>query len=179
MTSFDEQLAAAAPPVPVVDAGLDKELAAVASEAESLVRARGGRRRKRWVVGGLVAVGAIGVGTAAAGAAGILPWFDEAPARTVVTTSTGTTCELSFGVKGIEDAAHPVSGARRDAAVAAAEAFLVKLDLASIDVDETRAALAVVQARVDAELERRGLPATAVGVSMASSCHGDGDGGER
>ena len=173
MTSFDDQLAAAAPPVPVLDAALDKELASVAFQAETLVRGRGGRRRSRLAIGGLVAVGAFGVGTAAAGAAGILPWFENAPARTVVTTPTGSTCEVIFGVKGIEDAAHPVGTARRAAAVAAAEEYLADLDLASLDIDQTRAAMAVVQERVDAELERRGLPAAAVGVSMASTCAGD------
>ena len=66
-----------------------------------------------------------------------------------------------------------MSAARRAAAVAAAEEYLADLDLASIDVDQTRAAMAVVQERVDAELERRGLPAAAVGVSMASTCDGD------
>ncbi len=199
MTSLDEQLAAAAPHVSRRSPELDRELALVIAEAERLARPDGVRRRTRLAISGLAAIGALGIGTAAAGAAGILPWYDTAPARGVVTTSNGSTCELTFGVKGIEVLARPVDGTIRASAVAAAERFLEGFEVSGIDVDdatrglpprattnsetgpaetveeyETFAVMGVVEKRVTAELEQKGLPPEAVSVSMATSCDSEG-----
>jgi hypothetical protein len=198
MNSFDDQLARANPPAPVHTSELDDELLFVIAEAERLATRTQSRHRRRVVTGGLAALALIGTGTAAAAAGGILPWFDDAPSRGVVTTSTGAECELVFGVKGHSDPAHPVDSATRATAVAAAEAFLERLDLSSIDVDEaaaglppratfdseagpaesvdeyeTYAVMAEVEDRVNAALEKQGLPTGAVSVSMFSSCDGD------
>lgn len=200
MTSLDEQLAAAAPRMSASSPELDRELALVLAEAERLARPDGARRRTRLAIGGLAAVGALSLGTAAAAATGVLPWFETAPAQGVVLTSNGSRCELTFGVKGIEHSDHPaVDGTTRATAVAMAERFLEGLDVAGIDVDdatrglppratanseagaaetveeyETYAVMSVVEKRVTTELEQQGLPPEAVGVSMASSCAGEG-----
>ena len=197
MNPLDEELTASAPPVPVVTSELDRELGLLVAEAERLAGPVRARRRRRLFLSGLVAVGVLGGGTAAAGAAGILPWFATAPAHAVVTTSNGAECELRFGAKAVDDPGEPVSYAARAEALATAEKFLADLDVARIDVRaatrglpprvtsgsesgpaesvqdyETHAVWSFVQKRVDAELEQQGLPTSAVSVGMAASCEG-------
>lgn len=172
MTSLDDELTAAAPPVPLITPELDRELVFLVAEAERLARPAVLRTRVRLALGSLVVVGAVGAGTVAAGAAGVLPWFDTAPSSSVVTTSTGSECSVTFGVKGIEDPQRPVDAATRAEALTVAEDFLAGFDVSSIEDPETSASMYVVQARVDAELERQGLPTAAVSVSMATSCDG-------
>ena len=167
--TLDEQLSASAPPVfaPTVD--LDRELAFAIAEAERLARSPR-RHRRRLAIGGLAALGAFAVGTAAAGAAGQLPWFDTAPSRGVAATATGEKCDVVYGVKGIEVSSHPVDAATRASAIAAAEEFLEGFDVSSVRIDDD--SVAKVQKLVDAELVKQGLPTTAVGVSMAITCDG-------
>ena len=197
MIPLDEELAASTPPVPVLTSELDRELGLVIAEAERLAGPTRARSRRRLSIGGLIAAGILGLGTAAAGAAGILPWFDTAPSSAVVTTSNGAECKVTFGVKAIADPDKPVNEVTRAAALAIAEDFLADLDVSSIDVRaaarglparatadtesgpaesveayETRAVMSVVQTRVDAELEQQGLPTSAVSVAMATSCEG-------
>ncbi|WP_244928579.1 hypothetical protein [Nocardioides sp. W7] len=196
MTSFDDQLAVSAPPAPVQTPALERELASVVAEAERQARHQKPHRRASLIVGGLAAAGLLGIGSAAA--AGILPWFEDAPARDAVSTSTGSECELTFDVKGIEDPGNPVDSTTRAQALAAAEEFLSNLDLSSIDIVaateglppralvdseagpaqsieeyETYAVMSVVEQRVEADLRRQGLPTAAVSVMMASSCGGE------
>ncbi len=196
MTSLDEELAGSAPPAPIHGPALDRELGLVIAEAELSVTSQRPRRRTRLAISGLIAAGAIGLGTAVAGAAGILPWFDTAPAS-VVRTSNGAVCEVSFGVKEVDDPGESVDAVTRAAALAKAKEFLADLDVSSIDMRsvarglrprattrsesgpaesvedyETYALLSVVSTRLQGELEQRDLPTTAVGVSMAASCDG-------
>jgi hypothetical protein len=105
---------------------------------------------------------------------------------------------VAFGVKEIDDPDNPVDASTRAAAVTAAEEFLEGFDVSSISVEdaihglppratvdseagpaesideyERYAVMAVVEKRVNADLEQQGLPQTAVSVSMASSCDSD------
>lgn len=199
MTSFEEQLTLSAPPVPVHSDELDRELLLINDRAEAMASSSRSRpRRRRFTLGALAAIGVIGAGVGAAGAAGILPWFDTAPVHAVMTTSTGTECEITFGIKAIEDPSRPVAHATRAAAVTAAESFLRDLDVSrisvaeatrglppratvdsesgpaqSVDEYETFAVHRVVQERVDDALEQQGLPVTATSVSAATSCDRD------
>ena len=191
MTSFDELLARSAPQLPD-SAELDRELGLLVAEAErSTTRSR--TRRLRLGAVGLAAVGVLGLGGAAA--AGNLPWFESASSRDVVTTSTGTECEVTFGAKGLVDPGHPVDDSTRAATLTAAHAFLEDLDVSGIDLEtavrdapprtvvdseagpaqsvdehETSALMTAVQERLDAELVRQGLPVEAVSLSMATTC---------
>ena len=198
MTSLEDQLTMSAPPVPVQSDELDRELRLVNSQAEDLATSTRSRPRRRLALGALTAFGVIGAGVGAAGAAGVLPWFETAPTHGVVTTSTGTHCEISFGVKPIQDPARPVAAATRAAAVTAAESFLRSFDVSSIKVAdatrerppravvdsesgpaqsvveyETDAVIREVQERVGNVLAQQGLPATAISVSAATSCDRD------
>lgn len=195
MTSLDEQLALSSPPVPARSPELDAELVHVIAQAETAARPRPNRRRKTVAIGGLVVVGALGSGAAAAG---IIPWFQSAPSHGVVTTSTGAQCDLTFGVKHVNDPAAPVSDDVQAKAKAAADKYLSDFDVSTISVaqatqaagprptvdSEAGPAMTVdeyevqavhdeVRRRVEAELARQHLPSSAVGLSMASSCDGD------
>ncbi len=197
MTSFDEQLALSSPPVPALTPELDAELARIVMEAEGLTARPRSRRNRRLVIGGLVVMGTLGAGGAAA-AAGILPWFDSAPARGVVTTSTGAECALTFGVKQVQDPAAPVDDAVRAEVTDAAERYLKELDVSAISLAEAtreagpratrdseagpaqtvpeyevEAMYQLVAQRLDAELASQDLPSSSVGLSMASACDGD------
>ncbi len=196
MSSFDEQLALSSPPVPARSPELDAELDRVVARAEVAAGPRRSLRGRGVVVGGVVVLGALGAGGAAA-AAGLVPWFESAPSRGVVTTSTDARCTLTFGVKELDDPAAPVSDAERARARAAAETYLEGLDLSTLSVaeatqampprptvdSETSQAMTVdeyevaavheeVGRRVDAELVEQGLPVTAVSLAMASACEG-------
>lgn len=198
MTSFDEQLTLSSPPVPARTPELDAELVRVIAQAESDAAPRRRPRGRIAVIGGLAVLGAIGAGGAAA-AAGLVPWFESAPSHGEVTTSTGTRCTLTFGVKQLDDPAAPVSDTERAKATAAAEQFLEHLDLSTlsvargtrpasprptldseagpamtVDEHEVDAVYQEVGRRVDAELAAQHLPASAVSLSMASECAGDG-----
>lgn len=197
MTSIEDQLTLSAPSVPVYSVDLDRELLIVNARAEDLAPARS-RPRRRLAVGALAALGVIAAGTGTAGAAGLLPWFDTAPAHGIVTTSTGVECKLTFGVKALADPSHPLAPATNAAAVATAESILKHLDVSSIDIAdatrgmparatvdsesgpaqsvveyETDAVSRVVQERVDDALGEQGLPSAAISVSTARSCDGD------
>lgn len=112
--------------------------------------------------------------------------------------SSGEECKIAFGVKPLDDPAHPVAPGTRAAAVKAGELFLRSFDVSSIDiVDATRGLPAratiesesgpaqsvteyetdavhrVVQQRVADALEHQDLPVAAVSVSMATSCDRD------
>jgi hypothetical protein len=197
MAALERHFADCAPPVPRHTSELEGELAFVIAEAERQAGSARLRSRFRLAIGGFTVVGALSVGTAAAGAAGIIPWFETAPSHGVVTTSTGSECRVTFGVKAIDDPDHPVVGSTGAAAVAAAEEFLEGFDVSRINVEdatrglppratvgseagpaesieeyETNAVMVAVQKRVDADLAQQGLPTTAVSVSMARSCDG-------
>jgi hypothetical protein len=197
MSSFDEQLALASPPVPARSPELDAEFVRVIAQAESAAVPRRKLRGRSVVIGSAVVLGALGAGGAAA-AAGLVPWFESAPSHGVVTTSTGARCTLTFGVKELDDPAAPVSDAARARARAAAEKYLRDLDLSTlsvaqatgavspratvdseagpamtVDEHEVDAVYAEVGRRVDAELVEQHLPVTAVSLSMGSACDGD------
>ncbi|CUR54386.1 hypothetical protein NOCA2150128 [metagenome] len=192
MTSFDEQLAQSSPAVPARSPELDAEFVRVIAQAEGVAGPRLKRRGRALTIGGLVVVGALGAGGAAA-ATGLVPWFESAPSEGVVTTSTGARCTLTFGVKQIDDPAAPVSAAVRVRVETAADAYLRRLDFSTlgigqsprppvdaeagpattVDESEVAAVYAEVGRRVDAELVRQHLPTTAVSLSMATSCEGD------
>lgn len=198
MTSLEEQLTLSAPPVPAHNDELHRELLLINDRAEAMASSSRSRpRRRRLTLGALAAIGVVGAGVGAAGAAGILPWFDTAPVHGVMTTSTGEKCEITLGVKPIEDPSRPVTPATRAAAVAAAESFLRDLDVSSINVAEatrglppratvdsesgpaqsvaeyeTDAVSHVVQERVDDALRQQGLPVSATSISVLTSCDG-------
>lgn len=174
MSSFDEQLALSSPPVPSRSTELDSALFEVVAQAERAVAPRR-RLRRRSLIGGLVVVGVIGAGGAAA-AGGLVPWFESAPSHGVVTTSSGKTCALTFGVKKLEDPAAPVGAALRTKTVAAAEAYLKDLDYASlrtVAANDMGTVYDEVAHRLDAELTLQGLSTNAVALGMASSCGRD------
>lgn len=175
MTSFDEQLSLSSPEVPAQTPHLDAELARVVVEAE---RHGNGRslRRHRVVVGGLVLVGGLG-GVGAAAAAGSLPWFDSAPAHVELSTSDGARCDLTFGIKQVNDPVAPVAANVRREVTAAATAFLEQLDVSTLSAeqggtaeDETGRVFQQVAERLDGALARQDLPSSGVALSMASSC---------
>lgn len=198
MNSFDEQLALSSPPVPARSAELDAELAAVAAQAEQAAGPRRQWRSRTAAIGGLLVVGALGAGGAAA-AAGLVPWWESAPSNGAVTTSTGSRCTLVFDVKQIEDPAAPVSQVARAQATEAAEEYLRDFDVSTLDlaelpalsaasaaprptvgseagpamtVDEFEvdAVYAEVGRRMDEELMRQRLSRSAVSLAMLSSC---------
>lgn len=176
MTSFDEQLSLSSPAVPVRTPDLDAELAHVVAQAERHAGNGRSRRRYRVVVGGLVLVGALG-GAGAAAATGRLPWFDSAPAQGQLTTSDGSRCDLTFGIKQVEDRSAPVAADVRAEVTAAATAFLEALDVSTLSTDqgggaedETGRVFQQVAERLDAALARQDLPSSSVALSMASSC---------
>ncbi len=196
MNSLDEQLALSAPRVPARSTELDGELARVIAQAEGAAGRRSRRRSGAAAIGGLVLVGTLGAGGAAV-AAGLVGWFESAPSHGVVTTSTGARCTLTFGVKEVDDPAVPLSDAVRAKVSAAAERYLADLDVSTVrPAQATRAASprptvdseagpavtvedyemeavhAEVGRRVDAELAKQHLPASAVSLSMATSCVG-------
>lgn len=198
MNAFDDQLAQSAPAVPARTPALDAELARVVAEAERLTTRPLSRKRARFALGGLVALGLVGAGGTAGAVAGVLPWFDSAPSSGVVSTSSGDRCTLTFGIKQVDDPAAPVAPAVRAEAIAVGTAFLGGLDFATLDVAETsrkggprrtvdsEAGPAVsvaefevegvyeaVAKRLDAELTSRQLPASSLGLSMLSNCDGD------
>ena len=197
-SSLDHLLDASAPPTTVRTPQLDRELAALVTDAEAAVPGRS-RLRRRILIGGLATIGVLGVG-ATASATGMLPlpWFDNPAARTTQTTSTGATCDVAYRAKGIEDPKHPVDAATRAATVTAADAFLKKFDFSKIDVDEavkqlppratvdsergpaetveqyeTFAVQVELERRVDVYLSQHGLPAEAISVAAAISCESD------
>jgi len=196
MTSFDEQLALSSPPVTARSPELDAEFVRVITQAEGTAGPRLKRRTRTVAIGGLVVVGALGAGGAAA-AAGLVPWFESAPSHGVVTTSTGARCTLTFGFKQVHDPAAPVSNDVRAKATIAAEKYLKNLDFSTLSLATTQAAsprptvdseagpamtvdeyeveavYEEVGRRLDAELGRQHLPSSSVGLSMASSCDGD------
>ncbi len=197
MTSLDEQLALSSPPVPARSPGLDAELARVVARAEDTAGPRQQRRSRSAVIAGLLVVGALGAGGAAA-AAGLVPWWESALSRGAVTTSTGARCTLVFDVKQIEDPAVLISDAERARATKAAEKYLQGFDVSLIDlaelsgsapprptvgsetgpavtVDEfeVAAVYADVGRRMDDELRRQRLSRSAVSLAMLSSCDGE------
>lgn len=196
-SSLDDLLDGSAPPATPRTAELERELAALISEAESGALRRS-RSRKRILIAGLATIGVVGAG-ATASATGLLPqpWFDTPSARTTQPTSNGTSCDLAFRAKGHDDPAHPVDAATRDEAVRTADTFLKGFDFSTIDIDEAMKRLPpratadtergpaetveqyetyAVQTELDrlvgAHLSAHGLPATAVSVSAMTSCEG-------
>lgn len=197
MTSFDEHLSLSSPQVPAPTPELDAELARVVAEAERLASRPQSRRNGRYVIGGLVVLGTLGAGGAAA-AAGILPWFDDAPSHGVVTTSAGARCNLTFGIKQVHDPAAPVDDAVRAEVTTAAVKFLRDLDVSALSVAqathgaaprptvdseagpsltvdeyEVEAVYYLVGQRLDARLAKQHLPSSSVSLSLATSCDRD------
>lgn len=195
-SSFDAVLDASAPSATPRTPELERELAVLISEAEAIAAPVPSRLRRRILIGGLATIGVLGVG-ATASATGLLPWFDNPAAQNTQTTSTGASCEVKYGAKGIEDPKHPVDDTTRAAAVAAAGTFLRNFDFSIIDVGEavkklppratadsetgpaqtveeyeTFAVQAELGRRLSAHLARHGLPAEAVSVSAMVSCDG-------
>jgi hypothetical protein len=194
--TLETLLNGSAPPVGARTTELEGELRVLVAASEAAA-APGRPRRARLLAGAGIALGAVVLGSGAS-AAGLVPaprwapWFAAPDAVHSQHVSTGESCEVRYGVKSIEDPSHPATSAERAAAVAAGKSFLRGFDFASVDVDraveqvpatalagdesraelETFAVQLVVQERLDAELARRGLPAT-VGVSTATRC-GDG-----
>ena len=194
-SSLDDLLNASAPTATPHTTDLERELVALISAAEAATPERS-RVRRRIVIAGLATIGVVGVG-AAAGATGLLPWFDDPSAQTRQTTSTGKTCDIAYRARGISDPKHPVDDATRTKTVSAADAFLKSFDISTINVaeavkrlppratvDSERGPAETVEQHegyaVQAELERRlgryladrGLPAHAVSVAAATSCMG-------
>ena len=196
MTSFDEQLSLASPPVPAQLPELEAEFVRIIAESERLAGRPRSWRSRRLATGGLIALGTLGAGGGAA-AAGIVPWFDSAPSHGVVTTSTGARCTLTFGVKQIDDPTARVDDALQAEVTAAAEKYLKTFDVSAlivaqatqgasprptadseagpaltVDEYEVEAVYQAVAQRLDAELVRQHLPSSSVSLSMASSCDG-------
>ena len=197
-SSFDTLLDASAPSATPRTPELERELAVLISEAEAIAAPVPSRLRRRILIGGLATIGVLGVG-ATANATGLLPWFDNPAAQNTQTTSTGASCEVKYGAKGLHDPKHPVSDTMRAAAVVAAGTFLRDFDFARIDVREavmklppratvdsergpaetveeyeTGAVQAELGRRLSAYLAQHGFPAGAVSVSAATSCDGGG-----
>lgn len=197
-SSFDSLLDGSAPPATPRTPELERELAAMISEAEAVAAPVQSRLRRRMLIGGLATIGVLGAG-ATANAAGVLPWFDSPSTQNTQVTSTGASCEVVYDPKGHEDPKHPVNDTTRAAAVAAAETFLREFDFATIDVDEaikklppratvdsesgpaetveeheTFAVQVELERQIDDYLAQQGLPAEAVSVSAMTSCDGDG-----
>lgn len=195
-SSFDAQLDASAPSATPRTPELERELAVLIREAEAIAAPVPSRFRRRILIGGLATIGVLG-GGATASATGLLPWFDNPAAQNTQTTSTGASCEVKYGAKGIEDQKHPVDDTARAAAVAAAGTFLRDFDFSTIDVkeavkklpprvtadseaglaqtveeNETFAVQVELEKRLGAYLAQHGLPAEAVSVSAAISCDG-------
>jgi hypothetical protein len=194
--TIESLLDASAPPVGVRTPELQRELALLVTASEAAAAPR--RSRRRLFAGAGLALGAVVLGSGAS-AAGLVPtppwapWYADPDAVHSQSISTGQSCEVRYGVKPIEASDQPATPAEQAAAVRVGRAFLRGFDFAAVDVDravdrvpatalagdETRAELEtfavqlVVQERLDAELARRGLPAT-LGVSTATSCE-DGD----
>lgn len=135
MTSFDDQLALSSTPVPARSPELDAELARVLARAEDIAGPRLQRRSRNAAMAGLLVVGALGAGGAAA-AAGLVPWWESAQSKGAVTTSTGARCTLVFDVKQIEDPAALIGDAERAQATKAAETYLRDLDVSTLDLAE-------------------------------------------
>jgi hypothetical protein len=188
--------ALSSPPVPAQSPELEAEFVRVIAQAEGAAAPRWKRTSRGVTIGGLVLLGAVGVGGAAA-AAGLVPWFESAPSHGVVTTTTGARCALTFGVKRHGEPGAPVSGAVRSKVTAAAEDYLKDFDVSSLSVTEATQA-AVPRPTVDSEagpalsvdeyevqavyeeverrlhvaLARQQLPSSSVSLSMASTCDG-------
>ena len=132
----------------------------------------------------------LGVG-AAAGGAGLAPWFDQTPAvHDTQPDAAGNECRVTYAAREIEDSAHPVATADRAAALAEAQSFLGDLDLRSISEEEAvanyrpaadegklsdedltfRAMQAEIEARMLAHLTAAGFSPHAVGIAGAQDC---------
>ncbi len=197
MSSFDEQLALSSPPVPARSPELDAELARVIVRAEGLALRRRRLRGRNATIAGAVVLGALGAGGAAT-AGGLLPWYDSAPSHGVVTTSTGTRCNVTFGIKQHVDPAAPITEDLRARVTTTAEKYLESFDFSTLDALDATTSLASrpavdsgvspavsvadyemdavyqeVARRINAELAARHLPISSVSLAMASDCNGD------
>lgn len=140
---LDERLRKAAPPVSVRTPEMRRELDALVVAATPVQRRR--RRMTRVSLVAATAVGALGVGTAAA-AAGLIPGWS-------VLTGSGQTCQVEV-IAAAPNAGDGEPGAKFDAteraeAVAAARIFLEGFDYDSVDRD---AAISRWQAVEDAAI---------------------------
>lgn len=144
-TDLDTALTIAAPPVSASTDQLDAVLRELVAASES---PRPRRRSSRLAVAGAVVVGLLGVGTVAT-AAGVLPGW------TMLTTSSGQTCEVAVEVSLLHPGdGEPISAtfsrAEQEASLAAAQAFLDDLDYDTIDHDRAIARWQAVEADVRA-----------------------------
>lgn len=147
---LDERLRQATPPVSVRTPAMRRELDALVVAATPVERRR--RRMTRASLVGATAVGALGVGTAAA-AAGLIPGWS-------VLTSSGQTCQVEV-IPAAPHAGDGEPGAEFDAteraeAVAAARSFLRGFDYGSINRE---AAISRWQAAEDAAVAAQPDPA--------------------
>ncbi len=165
MPTFDDQLTQAAPPSPALDDRVRHELALLVRSTRHHARRRT-RHPLRWAAAGLVVTAVVGGG--AATAAGLLPWYATAPTAQV-TTSEGSTCELTVGIKEVEVIGRPVSSSARLAAVAEAERCVADLDLTGLDPGSPDL-MTTLQHGLDAHLRRQGLPTQATGIALATTC---------
>lgn len=143
---LDELLDAAAPPVTTPTPELRAELNTLIVASEAAQR----RRRPAHIalVGGVVA-GVLGLGTVAS-AAGILP------AWTLLTTSSGQTCEVAVHADLLEPGdGEPIGGTfsrpEQESTLTAARAFLEDFDYGSIDRDEAIAQWQAVERKARAQ----------------------------
>lgn len=149
---LDELLNASAPPISVRTPELIGELNSVVTASEAATEPP--RRRIGLIVAGSVAAGVVGLGTAAY-ATGVLP-----DAHWPWSTSTGSSCELSYsvvlnGVGGNLERPAPglsrMSLADRQVVLAAARQFLASFDYASINRQEAIARWQAGEAKANAE----------------------------
>lgn len=131
---LDDLLDRSAPPTAVRTPALERELTALVLATESAGRPRPKALRTAWV--GALATGLVGVGTAGAMAAGLVP----TPSWVPWSTSSGTNCEMRFYANPAGPDGEPLNGTYSDAekgrAVAEASIFLAGFDYDSIDEAE-------------------------------------------
>lgn len=168
---LDRLLDASAPSVASRSHDLRRDLDTMVAETEAMTSGRGGRRVHRLGIFGLAAAGVLGVG-AAAGAAGLVPWFDQPSAvHGTQRTPAGEECQVTYTARPFEDPAHPVSSAARAAALAEAQDFLPEVDLAGIGAKAGSDALfRRLNVRLSQHLKAKGLSTYAVGVGVAEDC---------
>ena len=126
---FDEVLTEAAPAVTARTPELRRELETLVMDSESVQRRR--RRSVRTAVVGSIVTGVLGLGTVAS-ASGLLPGW------TLLTTSSGQTCEVQVHAGPLtagdgEPNGATFSRAEHDETLATAQAFLATFDYESID----------------------------------------------
>jgi hypothetical protein len=125
---LDELLAAAAPPTTRRTAELDFEIRRLVGEVESTFRPQ--RRTLRAGLIGVAAAATLGLGTATAMAAGVVP----TPAWVPWTTASGSDCQMQFTARPLTDttSVKRYTAAERRLVVDEANRFLASFNYASV-----------------------------------------------